>query len=222
MQKRRTAMKNLLNKEFRLVINPLFFLITLFGALLLIPQWVFLVAPMYLLFIAIPNIISAAKAQKDIEFTVLLPVRKSDAVRARVLAIAIFQVAQIFVVAIFAALNIILYHTGNFLIDTNVAYIGCVFAMYGVFNVVFFPMLYKTAYKLASPLIVALIFTLVFATVIELLVVAVPAATRVLDGISRDALIGQIPVLVCGIAAFILLTWVSMRTSIKRFSKVNL
>jgi ABC-2 type transport system permease protein len=215
-------MKNLLNKEFRLVISPLFFLITLFGVLLLIPQWVFFLAPMYLLFIAMPNIILAARAQKDIEFTALLPVRKSDTVRARVLAIALLQVAQIFVVAIFAALNIILYHTGNFFIDTNVAYIGCVFAMYGVFNVIFFPMLYKTAYKFAVPLIVALIFTIVFAAGIEFLVVAVPATARVLDGISRDALIGQIPVLVCGIAAFILLTWISIRASIKRFSKVNL
>lgn len=215
-------MKNLLNKEFRLVINPLLFLITLFGVLLLIPEWVFFVVPMYLLFIAVPSIILAANAQKDIEFTMLLPVRKSDAVRARVLAIALLQVTQIFVIAIFVALHIILYHTGNFLIDTNVAYIGCVFAMYGVFNVIFFPMLYKTAYKLVAPLIVAMIFTIVFAAVIEFLVVAVPAAARVLDGISRDALIGQIPVLVCGIAAYILLTWISIRASIKRFSKVNL
>ena len=215
-------MKNLLYKEFRLVINPLFFLITLLGALVLIPQWAYFVAPMYLLFIAVPNIIVTAKTQKDNEFTVLLPVRKSDAVRARVLAIALLQVVQIFVIAIFATLNIILYHTSNFLIDPNVAYIGCVFAMYGIFNVIFFPMLYKTAYKFVAPLIVAMIFTSVFAAGIEFLIVTVPAAAHVLDGISRDALIGQIPVLICGIAAFILLTWISIRVSIKRFSKVDL
>jgi hypothetical protein len=215
-------MKNLLYKEFRLVITPLFFLITLFGVLLLIPEWVFLVVPMYLLFIAVPTIIGAAKAQNDIEFTVLLPVRKSDAVRARVLAIALFQVVQIFVIALFVALHIFLYPTGNFLIDTNVAYIGCIFAMYGIFNVIFFPMLYKTAYKFVAPLIVAMIFTGVFATGIELLIITVPAAAHVLDGISLDALIGQIPVLICGIGAFILLTWISIRVSINRFSKVDL
>ncbi len=215
-------MKNLLNKEFRIVINPLFFLITLFGALVLIPQWAFFIAPTYLLYIAVPNIIITAKAQKDIEFTALLPVRKSDAVRARVLAIALLQVVQIFVIAIFATLNIILYHTSNSLIDPNVAYIGCVFAMYGIFNVVFFPMLYKTAYKVAVPLIVAMIFTVAFAAGIEFLVVAVPVAAFILDGISRDALIGQIPVLVCGIAVFILLTWISIRKSIERYGKVDL
>jgi len=197
-------------------------LITLCGALVLSPQWAFFFAPTYLLFIAVPNIFITAKAQKDIEFTALLPVRKSDAVRARVLAIALLQVVQIFVIAIFATLNIILYHTSNFLIDPNVAYIGCVFAMYGIFNVVFFPMLYKTAYKVTVPLIVAMIFTVAFAAGIEFLVVAVPVAAFILDGISRDALIGQIPVLVCGIAVFILLTWISIRKSIERYGKVDL
>jgi len=215
-------MWNLLNKEFRLVISPVYFLITLFGALLLIPQWVFFIAPMYILFIALPNIIQYSKTQKDIEFTLLLPVRKGDAVRSRILAIAILETAQVLVTAIFAALNITLYHTPNFFIDPNVAYIGCVFAMFGVFNAVFFPMLYKTAYKLAVPLITALTLTILFAAGIEFLVVSVPAATRVLDGISRDALIGQIPVLAGGAAAFMLLTWFSIRVAVRRFERVNL
>lgn len=215
-------MRNLIYKEFRLVISPVYFFVTLFGALLLIPQWVFFVAPMYLFFIAIPNVFQYARAQKDLEFTMLLPVRKGDAAHARILAIAILEVAQVFVTAIFAALNIALYHTPNFFIDPNVAYVGCVFAMFGVFNILFFPMLYKTAYKLAVPLIVSLAGILIFSFGIELLVVSVPAATRVLDGISRDALIGQIPVLLSGIAAFALLTWLSIRISVSRFERVNL
>lgn len=215
-------MWKLLNKEFRLVISPLYFLTTVFGALLLIPQWVFFVAPMYILFIALPNIVQFSKAQKDMEFTMLLPVRKADAVRARILAIALLQTAQVLVVALFAALNITLYHTPNFFIDPNVAYVGCVFVMFGVFNIVFFPMLYKTGYKLAAPLIAGLTLTLVFAALIELLVVTVPPVTRVLDGISRAELVRQIPVLLCGIAAFMLLTWGSMRASIRRFDRVNL
>lgn len=215
-------MRNLLMKEFRLVMNPLYFLFTLFGVLLLIPQWVFFVAPMYILFIALPNIIMSARAQKDTEFTMLLPIRKGDAVRARVLAFAILEVVQIAVVAVFAALNITLYHVPNFFIDPNVAYIGCVFAMFGVFNVVFFPMFYRTAYKLALPLIVSITVTILFAGAIETLVVTVPAVTRVLDGISSTALVSQIPVLLFGIGVFALLTWISIQISIKRFSKVNI
>lgn len=215
-------MRNLLIKEFRLVINPYYFLFTLFGALLLIPQWVYFVAPLYILFIALPNIFQSARAQKDMEFTMLLPIRKSDAVRARVLAFATLEVAQIAVIAVFAALNIALYHMPNFFIDPNVAYIGCVFAMFGVSNAIFFPMLYQTGYKLAMPLIVSITATILFAGIIETLVITVPAVTRVLDGISSKAMVAQIPVLLCGIVVFALLTWISMKVSIKRFSKVNL
>ena len=215
-------MRNLLRKEFSLVIKPYYFLYTLFGALLLIPQWVYFVAPMYLVFIALPNIIQTAKVQKDMEFTMLLPIRKSDAVRARVLAFATLEVAQIAVIAVFAALNIALYHMPNFLIDPNVAYIGGVFAMFGVFNVVFFPMHYRTGFKLAVPLIVSITAIMLFAGIIEVLVATVPAVTHVLDGISSQALVAQIPVLLCGIVVFALLTWISIKISIKRFSKVNL
>lgn len=215
-------MRNLLRKEFSLVIKPYYFLYTLFGALLLIPQWVYFVAPMYLVFIALPNIIQTAKVQKDMEFTMLLPIRKSDAVRARVLAFATLEVAQIAVIAVFAALNIALYHMPNFLIDPNVAYIGGVFAMFGVFNIVFFPMHYRTGFKLAVPLIVSITAIMLFAGIIEVLVATVPAVTHVLDGISSQALVAQIPVLLCGIVVFALLTWISIKISIKRFSKVNL
>jgi len=156
------------------------------------------------------------------EFTMLLPIRKSDAVRARVLAFATLEVAQIAVIAVFAALNIALYHMPNFLIDPNVAYIGCVFAMFGVFNVVFFPMHYRTGFKLAVPLIVSITAIILFAGIIEVLVATVPAVTHVLDGISSQALVAQIPVLLCGIVVFALLTWISIKISIKRFSKVNL
>jgi len=215
-------MRNLLRKEFSLVIKPYYFLYTLFGALLLIPQWVYFVAPMYLVFIALPNIIQTAKVQKDMEFTMLLPIRKSDAVRARVLAFATLEVAQIAVIAVFAALNIALYHMPNFLIDPNVAYIGGVFAMFGVFNVVFFPMHYRTGFKLAVPLIVSITAIMLFAGIIEVLVATVPAVTHMMDGISSQALVAQIPVLLCGIVVFALLTWISIKISIKRFSKVNL
>ena len=55
------------------------------------------------------------------EFTMLLPIRKGDAVCARILAFSILELAQIAVIAVFAALNITLYHVPNFFIDPNVA-----------------------------------------------------------------------------------------------------
>jgi len=215
-------MLNLLYKEFRLVIHPLYLLIALFGALVLIPTWVYFVALMYFLFIAIPNIFVNAKAQNDTGFSVLLPVRKSDVVKARVLSMAALEVLQVAVAAIFVTISLSLYEQGNFFIDANIAYLGCAMVMYGIFNLVFFPMFYRTAHKVGIPLMVALIVTFLFTTVIELLVVLVPQAAKVLDGRTPAALIQQIPVLAVGIVLFAALTWLAYRMSAKNFKKVDL
>lgn len=215
-------MTNLLYKEFKLVIHPLYHLIPLFGALVLIPTWVYFVALMYFLFIAIPNIFVNAKAQNDTGFSVLLPVRKNDVVKARVLSMATLEVIQVAVAAVFVAISLTYYRQGNFFIDANIAYLGCALVMYGVFNLVFFPLFYRTAHKVGVPLMIALVASFLFSTIIELLVVLSPAAANVLDGRTPDALMRQIPVLAAGMAVFAFLTWLGFHFSAKNFEKVDL
>lgn len=215
-------MRNLLYKEFRLVINPLFFFTLLFSALLLIPQWVYFVVMLYLLFIAVPNIFTNAKAVNDIGFTVMLPIRKRDVVKARVLSITALELLQIASGAVFAALNMALYPNGNFMIDANIAYLGCVFVMYGIFNAIFFPMFYRSAYKIGWPILLALTAAMLFAAVIETLVLSMPAAAHILDGISSEALLRQLPVMAAGIVLFALLTVLAYKKSAKNFERVDL
>lgn len=215
-------MLNLLYKEFRLVIHPLYYLMPLFAALILIPYWVYFVALMYFLFISFPNIFVNAKAQNDTGFSVLLPVRKSDVVKARVLSMAAHELLQIAVAAIFVAISLSVFKQNNFLIDANIAYLGCGLVMYGLFNLVFFPMFYRTAHKVGIPMVASLVTAFLFATAIELLVVFVPQVTFVLDGRTSEALIRQVPVLFVGIALFAGLTWLAYRLSAKHFEKVDL
>ncbi len=215
-------MSNLIYKEFRLVIHPFFFLTALFGGLILIPNWVYFVALMYFLFIAIPNIFMSVKAQNDTGFSVLLPVRKSDVVKARVASMAILEIVQVLVAAMFVAISVNINPKGNFLIDANLAYLGCAFVMYGVFNLIFFPMFYKTAHKIGVPLMVALVAVFLYAGILETLVVVVPAVAGVLDGVNSAALLRQIPVLAIGIALFAGLTWLAYRLAAKNFEAVDL
>jgi ABC-2 type transport system permease protein len=213
-------MKNLLYKEFHLAINPLFYLTLLFGALLLIPNWVYFLAVMYFFFIAFPNIFTIGKANNDIGFSTMLPVKRSDIVKARMLSVIILELLQIVVAAIFAVINIAIYPAGNYLfMDTNAAYIGFVFIIYAIFNVIFFPMFYKTAYKIGFPVILANIAAVAFATGIELLNVFVPWF-RIFDG--RGNLIAHLSVLAGGIIVFVLLNIAALRMSVKRFDNVNL
>ncbi len=215
-------MINLLYKEFRLVIHPLYFLTALFGGLILIPNWVYFVALMYVLFIAFPNIFMNAKAQNDTGFSVLMPVRKSDVVKARVMSMTILEIVQVLVAAIFVAIRVLINPTGNLLIDANLAFLGCTLVMYGLFNLIFFPMFYKTGHKIGIPLLVGLTVAFVFSGIIEVLVVMVPGVAKVLDGTTSVALLSQIPVLSVGIALFAALTWLAYRLAAKNFGEIDL
>ena len=212
-------MKNLLYKEFHLAIHPLFYLILLCGALLLIPQWIFFLALMYFFFIAFPNIFSMGKTQNDIEFSVMLPVRKRDVVKARIISISVFELMQILVAAICAVLNRVLYHTENYLLDPNFAFFGFALIMYALFNLVFFPMFYKTAYKIGAPTIFANIAAILFAAGVEFAVIYIPAL-RVLDGMEHIG--AQLWVLAGGIALFVLLNLAVYRISARRFERIDL
>lgn len=212
-------MKNMLYKEFRLTIHPLFYLSFLFGALLLIPQWPYLIALMYFLFTVVPNIFSTAKAQGDIDFSASLPVRRGDIVRSRILSIVIMEVLQVIVAAIFGAINIALYPQGNFIMDTNAAFFGIAFVMYGVHNIVLFPMFYKTAFKIGMPTIAAVAVSVLFAGVVEVAVQIVPVL-KVLDGALNTWV--HYATLLGGIVVFVLLSLLAAKISVKRFERVNI
>ncbi len=212
-------MRHLLYKEFHLAIHPLFYLVVLFSLLLLIPQWPYFIALMYFFFIAVPNIFTYTKSQGDIAFSLSLPVRRSDIVKSRMMSVALLELLQIVTAAIFAVVNKLLYPAGNFLLDANIAFIGFVFMMYGLFNIIMFPMFYKTAYKIAWPSIAAISATVLFAGVVEATVLSFPFA-KTLDGL--DNIRAQIIVLILGIVIYFLLSLLSSRISVKRFERVNI
>lgn len=213
-------MKNLLYKEFKLTISPLFYILSLLGALLLIPNWLYFVALMYVLFITIPNIFISSKAQKDIGFSVMMPVRKKDVVGARVIAILAIELLHILVAAVFAVINAKLYPGGSFLLEPNVAFFGFAFVMFAVFNIIFFPMFYKTAYKIAAPIIIGIIAALIFVSSLELLNLFVPSVSSYISGFKETY--RQLPVLVGGIVIFVLSAVLTNKISAKRFEKVDI
>jgi len=212
-------MKNLLYKEFHLSIHPAYFLMPAFGVLLLIPHWPYFIALMYFFFISVPNIFNNNKAQNDIGFSATLPIRRADIVKARVTSIMILELLQILVASIFVFIKMTLFQTENFLLDANIAFIGFTFMMFGIFNVIYLPMFYKTADKIGWPIIVSFSATFLFSAVIEVIILLVPAA-KILDG--KAHLSAQLIVLGIGLLTFFLLSYEANRLSIKRFEKINI
>ncbi|MGL1891820.1 MAG: ABC-2 transporter permease [Spirochaetaceae bacterium] len=214
-------MNNLLYKEFKLSIHKaIYMLIPLLSILLLIPNWPYFIALMYFFFISIPNIFGAYNAQKDMQFSVFMPVKKSDVVKSKIIAISIIELIHLLSAVLFGMIHYLIFGNYNFFLDIGFSYFGLSFIMYGVFNLIFFPLYFKTAYKYGIPLIIGVIVTLIYATIIEFSVILNPTIAYHLE--NKDKIFFQLLILIFGILFFVVINMVTHNLSKKRFELVEL
>jgi len=211
-------MKNLLHKEFRLSIHPFYYVLpAILGALMLIPQWLFFLVPLYFCFISLPNLMSIYKSNNDIAFSVILPVAKRDIVRGRITAFVLLELMHVAWAVVFALINRSIYAVENFSFNLNIAFFGITLILFGIVNIVVFPIFYRTAYRFGFAVIAANIAALIFAAGAELLVVFSERARILME----QRLDTQLITLAAGIALFVILTVVSYRISADRFEQVD-
>ncbi len=214
-------MKALLYKEFKLLVNPMFYTVALLSALILISQWVYFVALLYFCFISAPNLLSLSKTYKEVYFSATLPVPRRDIVKARVITLAALETLQILVAAVCVALKLTVLTTPNYLfLDGNLAFLGLSFIMFGLFNVVMLPLYYKTAYKILGAALFGTAAALGFAALVELGIVFVPFVQNTFDGMQTTA--AHVVTLIAGIAGFAGLNAIAYRLSAKRFETLDL
>ena len=94
-------MKNLLNKELRLATSPLAWLFLIFSVMTFIPGYPILMGCFFVclgLFQSFQN----ARESNDILYTVLLPVRKADAVKAKYISVCFFEILALLLMAVLA------------------------------------------------------------------------------------------------------------------------
>lgn len=217
-------MKNLLYKEFRLAIHPSVYLFFLLSALLLVPSYPYYVSFFYLMF-GVFLTFKTNRAENDIFYSALLPVRKGDVVRARVLAVAILELVNLLIAVPFAILSMKINPAGgnNAGIEPNVAFFGLSLLMYGGFNFIFFPIFYKTGRSEGKAFLWSGVFTLLYIAVAESLAQYIPSpVSAYLDTAEKAAQLRQLPVLLGGIVLWAVLTLLSAKRSAERFEKVNL
>lgn len=211
-------MINLLYKEFKLTINWFFYLFpVILGALFFIPQWLYFFVPLYFCLITVPNLFGMVKAQNDVTYSVMLPVQKNDIVKARILSMVSLELLHVLFTAVFAIVRNRLYGMWNFFMDPNYAFFGLVFVMFGLFNIIMFPLYYKTAYKYGLATVLSTLVAVLFAAGIELLVIFNQNFAAFLEtDITR-----QLVILGGGVVVFVALTLAAYKISIKLFEKVD-
>jgi len=211
-------MSNLLYKEFRLAINPFFYVMpVLLGALMFIPQWIFFFVPLYFCFITAPNLFGVLKSNNDVSYSVMLPVSKREIVLARIASIVTLELLHIVMAVVFAIIHNVLYSSSNIFMDPSYAYFGLVFVMFGLFNVILFPMYYKTAYKYGAPVIISTVVAVLFAALVEVSVILNKDVAVFLEG----SITRQLVILAVGILFFLVVNAVAYKMGVKRFEKVD-
>ena len=90
------------------------------------------------------------RENRDIEFTALLPVRKTDLVRARVFTVMLMQLAQLVIAVPFALFSSRVSAENLVGMDANTAFSDFALVLYGVFNLVFFRNYYRAPGKVGK------------------------------------------------------------------------
>ncbi len=214
--------RNLIYKELKLFIMPATYCFTLLAALLLIPAYPYVVAMCYF-FIPMQINFSVGRANKDNEFTSILPVPRRQIVLSKVISVVCMELAQFFMAIPFALISsLIINKNGNPVgMDANFAFFGLSLIYFGVYNLVFLSTYFKSGYKSGLALLRGMIAYSVIVMFCEILIAFTPAKA-VLDSLDPSTFGAQLVFLLFGIVFYAGITYAAYRISNKNFENVNL
>ena len=222
-QKKRSALFTLVKKNLFFTTPPAMWLFVLMSALILIPSYPMIVAPGYI-FLAIFNVFNVARANKDLEFTVNLPVRRKDVVTGSAFLVVAFEAATLVSCGAFAAIaDFVISPSGNVVgLDPNLTLFGVAAAGYGAFNLIFLPGFYRTGYKSGLPTLFGVLGYLALYGIAETLVQSIPSLTAALDGLNAEYLWARAIALAVGLLLMGALTAIGVKLGQKKFDKISL
>jgi len=213
-------MFDLLYKELRLAAHPNLYMFTLLGVLVIVPAYPYGVV---FLFGCLAPFITYmyGRETNDIFYTALLPVKKRDTVKAKILLLMAAQMTQIAISLPCAVLRVHLLPEGNPVgIEANVAYYGFGLMIYALFNVLFVTEFFRTAWKAGKAFLIALIPASLMTMAMEV-IVHFPGFAW-LDSVAPADLVRQLPILAAGIAVYAAGARVAYAVAARRFERVDL
>lgn len=213
----------LFKKELTLNMPKPLYLFALFGAMVIIPNYPYIVGVGYFI-MHIMIYFQFVNENRSQEFSAMLPIKRADIVSSTTLVIVLCQAINIGVAAICAyPSKLINPFGGNYVgLDCNLTFFGVALISMSVFNLVVIPRYFKTGYKYGVTLILGLISFLLTYGFFEILIQCVPALTKSLDGYDGNYLWARLTVFAIGVIIYPLTTLAANKIAIKKFEKVNL
>lgn len=220
-------MKNLLYKELRLCLTPQAIIFGCLSVLIVIPGWPSLIAFIYT-FVGFFVIFPVAIANRDLEFTAILPIRKRDLATGKTLLGMIFELGSVILSIPFALIKAFLINP-NLPAEQSYTELGINFALYGIvlglcgiFNLIFLWLYYKSPYKTVKAQIFAALGIIVLITLIMAYFMIDKNATTVVNTYTGLGLLTQLLILGGGLALFVAMSYLAARLAGKRLESIDL
>lgn len=141
----------LLKKELRLCLHPTAPLMLALAALILTPNYPYMISYFYLT-LSFFFICLTARENHDITFTMTLPVARKDIVTARTALFVLLELAQLMLAGVCVVIHgkLLPYSSNAAGMAANLALIGEGFLYFGVFHLVFLPAYFKNTDRVGS------------------------------------------------------------------------
>lgn len=192
------------------------------GMLMLIPVYPRFISPFYILIFIIQTFsFEAEYGQK--QFSAILPITKTEYVRAKTLAIVMYESAAILFTVPFAVISASLFrdfHSFSF-IPPNFTCLLQVLLSMSVFNILVMNADFKGQFKVTPACVVGLILYAVISGTIEGVVQSIPALSFMM-GLSAHDLLLQLPFAAFAIIFFALTAYISYRSAARNYEKAEI
>lgn len=213
-------MFKLLKKEISLASSPLSYLFIAFSLMVLIPNYPALMSAFFICF-GIFQSFQTMRDNNDITYSALLPISKTDVVKAKFAFCLFIELCGFAVVCVLSALkmtvlaDVPVYRDGA-LMRTDLCFLGFMLVIFAIFNAVFIGGFFKTAYYFGKPFVFFIILTMVFIGAAEVSV-HIPAFKAI-----GDSLTGRIAVFAVCTAIFASVTVLAYRRARINFNRIDL
>ena len=216
--------RKLLGKEIKLAASPLSWLFTAFALMTLIPGYPILVGSFFVC-LGLFQSFQSSRENNDILYTVLLPVSKTDAVKAKYRFVVLIQMIAFAISAVITLLRLTLMtkatpYVTNPMMNANQAFLAYMLVIFALFNWLFLCGFFKTAYKFGASFILFIVVSFIVVIIGEVLH-HIPGLTF----LNATAPLTD-PVMwgILGAAAVIYLiaTLLSCKVAMKRFERVDM
>lgn len=219
-------MGKFLLKEIKLCLNPVNYLFFALVLMFLIPNYPCYV-PFFYICLGIFFIFNNGEINRDIQYSLILPITKADIVKSRCVIVAVYEIVAVLVSIPIAFLMNRIFPQGNLAgINANVAFYGLLLIEMTVFNFIMFRSFYKKGEKPGFPFFYGAIAYWIIYLLLESPVWVKNMFNlkyvQIMDSNRPEDMIQQIPVLAVGIVVYILGWIVTYKVAARKFEKVDL